>query len=204
MPRRSRSNAPAPTDPVEQETTMAEVTPEQEVMPPEITPPVESPDPVQAETTQQEITSEQAAVETSVSTPAEIQPEEIAASTMEVTAEPEGPRFPAMKATIKEGDMDNDLLATADVEVEGFGTFRNVRIKNGDYEPEVILPKTRLPVTGRWQEIFRFPSREMREQFNAAVLDAYHQELEMRPTEQTQEEEQLQDAPEYSDMDMTM
>lgn len=194
MPQKRQDPVPISTEPVEQEVT-----------PLEITPPVESPDPVQAETIQeQEITSEQAAVEVPVPTPTEVQPEEIVAPTVEVTAEPEGPRFPAMKATIKEGDMDNDLLATADVEVEGLGIFRNVRIKNGDYEPEVILPKTRRPVTGRWQEVFRFPSREMREQFNSTVLDAYRQELEMRPTEQTQEEEQFQDDPEYSDMDMTM
>ena len=102
--------------------------------------------------------------------------------------------------------MENDLLATADVEVEGFGTFRNVRIKNGDYEPEVILPKTRLPVTGRWQEIFRFPSREMREQFNATVLDAYHQELEMQQSveQQADEDEQLMEELESEEMGMTM
>ena len=89
------------------------------------------------------------------------------------------------------------------MEVEGFGTFRNVRSKNGDYEPEVVLPKTRLPITGRWQEIFRFPSREMREQFNATVLDTYHQELEIQHSER-QADEQLMEELESEEMGMTM
>ena len=203
MPRKRQETTPVPTKPVEQKTTITEVTPEQEVIPLENTLPVESPFPDQVEV-EQETVPKQRVVESPVSTPVENLREEIAVSVVEVTVEREAPRFPSMKAIIKEGDMDNDLLATADVEVEGFGTFRNVRIKNGDYEPEVVLPKTRLPITGRWQEIFRFPSREMREQFNSTVLKTYHQELEMRPTEQTWEEEQFQNDPEYRDMNMTM
>lgn len=203
MPRRRQDPTPIPSEPVEQETTVTEVTPEQEVTQ-ENTPPVESPHPVQSEAIhEQEITSEQSAVESTMSTPAEIQPEEIPAPTVEQVVVPQQHRPPTMKAIIKAGDMENDLLATADVEVEGFGTFRNVRIKNGDYEPEVILPKTRLPITGRWQEIFRFPSREMREQFNATVLDAYHQELEPQHSER-QADEQLMEELESEEMGMTM
>lgn len=203
MPRRRQEPTPATTELLDRETTVAEVMPEQEVTQ-ENASRVEFPDPVQAETTQeQEITSEQAAVESPVSTPAEVQPEEIAAPVVEQAAEPQQHRPLTMKAIIKAGDMENDLLATADVEVEGFGTFRNVRIKNGDYEPEVVLPKTRLPITGRWQEIFRFPSREMREQFNATVLDTYHQELEIQHSER-QADEQLMEELESEEMGMTM
>ena len=203
MPRRRQEPTPATTELLDRETTVAEVMPEQEVTQ-ENASRVEFPDPVQAETTQeQEITSEQAAMETSVSTPAEVQPEEIAAPVVEQAAEPQQHRPLTMKAIIKAGDMENDLLATADVEVEGFGTFRNVRIKNGDYEPEVVLPKTRLPITGRWQEIFRFPSREMRKQFNATVLDTYHQELEIQHSER-QADEQLMEELESEEMGMTM
>lgn len=203
MPRRRQEPTPATTELLDRETTVAEVMPEQEVTQ-ENTPPVESPHPVQSEAIhEQEITSGQSAVESTMSTPAEIQPEEIPAPTVEQVVVPQQHRPPTMKAIIKAGDMENDLLATADVEVEGFGTFRNVRIKNGDYEPEVVLPKTRLPITGRWQEIFRFPSREMREQFNATVLDAYHQELEPQHSER-QADEQLMEELESEEMGMTM
>lgn len=83
-----------------------------------------------------------------------------------------------MKAIIKAGDMENDLLATADVEVEGFGTFRNVRIKNGDYEPgggPAQDPSSHHRPLARDIPV---PQPGNAEQFNATVLDAYHQELE--------------------------
>lgn len=62
------------------------------------------------------------------------------------TVEP-GRRELTMCVTIKEGDPERDTLATADVDIDGICTLRNVRIKNGDYGPRVTLPMTQMPVT---------------------------------------------------------
>lgn len=62
------------------------------------------------------------------------------------TVEPER-RELTMRVTIKEGDPERDILATADVDIDGICTLRNVRIKNGDYGPRVTLPMTQMPVT---------------------------------------------------------
>lgn len=106
-----------------------------------------------------------------------------------------------MCVTIKEGDPERDTLATADVDIDGICTLRNVRIKNGDYGPRVTLPMTQMPVTGRWRDVAYFPSQEIRDQFDKVVMGAYRQALDM--TQNTAPEQaEAQNEPEYADMSM--
>lgn len=105
---------------------------------------------------------------------------------------------PAMLVTIKGGDPANDILATAEVEIAGFGTFRNIRIKNGDYGPRVAMPMTKMPMGG-WRDVFYFESREMREQFDKEILSAYRQTMGMSDASYVDEPELEPD-----DMDMSM
>lgn len=116
------------------------------------------------------------------------------------TVEP-GRRELTMRVTIKEGDTEKDILATADVDIDGICTLRNVRIKNGDYGPRVTLPMTQMPVTGRWRDVAYFPSQEIRDQFDNVVMGAYRQALDM--TQNTvPEQAEAQNEPEYADMSM--
>lgn len=116
------------------------------------------------------------------------------------TVEPER-RELTMRVTIKEGDPERDTLATADVDIDGICTLRNVRIKNGDYGPRVTLPMTQMPVTGRWRDVAYFPSQEIRDQFDKVVMGAYRQALDM--TQNTAPEQaEAQNEPEYADMSM--
>lgn len=116
------------------------------------------------------------------------------------TVEP-GRRELTMCVTIKEGDPERDTLATADVDIDGICTLRNVRIKNGDYGPRVTLPMTQMPVTGRWRDVAYFPSQEIRDQFDKVVMGAYRQALDM--TQNTAPEQaEAQNEPEYADMSM--
>lgn len=112
-----------------------------------------------------------------------------------------GRRELTMRVTIKEGDPERDILATADVDIDGICTLRNVRIKNGDYGPRVTLPMTQMPVTGRWRDVAYFPSQEIRDQFDKVVMGAYRQALDM--TQNTAPEQaEAQNEPEYADMSM--
>lgn len=116
------------------------------------------------------------------------------------TVEP-GRRELTMRVTIKEGDPERDILATADVDIDGICTLRNVRIKNGDYGPRVTLPMTQMPVTGRWRDVAYFPSQEIRDQFDKVVMGAYRQALDM--TQNTAPEQaEAHNEPEYADMSM--
>ena len=82
-----------------------------------------------------------------------------------------------MRVRIHAGDPAEDILATADVQVGGVGTIRNVKIKADDYGTTVVMPRTRMVESGRFKDAFYFESRELRQQFNAAVLDAYQQTM---------------------------
>lgn len=82
-----------------------------------------------------------------------------------------------MHVRIHAGDPAEDILATADVQVGGVGTIRNVKIKADDYGTAVVMPRTRMVESGRFKDAFYFESRELRQQFNAAVLDAYQQTM---------------------------
>ena len=112
-----------------------------------------------------------------------------------------GRRELTMRVTIKEGDPERDILATADVDIDGICTLRNVRIKNGDYGPRVTLPMTQMPVTGRWRDVAYFPSQEIRDQFDNVVMGAYRQALGMAQNT-APEQAEAQNEPEYADMSM--
>lgn len=71
-----------------------------------------------------------------------------------------------------------DVVATADVTLGDVCTIRNVKIKEDDYGLKVVMPRTRMPDTGRFKDACYFHSAELREQFDAAVKDAYRQTLE--------------------------
>lgn len=81
-------------------------------------------------------------------------------------------------------NSDDEIAATADVEINGICTIRNVKIKNSDYGLEVVMPRTKMPNTGRYRDSCVFPMREMRNQFDMAVLNAYQQDMAL-----TQEQE---------------
>lgn len=74
--------------------------------------------------------------------------------------------------------QDYDIAATADVRINHVCTIRNVKIRNGDYGLEVVMPKTKIPDAGRLKDACYFPNREMRAQFDHAVMTAYQQELQ--------------------------
>lgn len=80
---------------------------------------------------------------------------------------------------ITDFDPENsDIVATADVRINNVCTIRNVKIRNDDYGLEVVMPKTKIPDTGRLKDACYFPIREMRTQFDLAVMTAYQQELQ--------------------------
>lgn len=71
-----------------------------------------------------------------------------------------------------------DVVATADVTLGGICTIRNVKIKEDDYGLKVVMPRTKMPDTGRFKDACYFHTAELREQFDAAVKEAYRQTLE--------------------------
>ena len=100
---------------------------------------------------------------------------------------------------IKEGDPAEDIAATADVDLGSICTIRNVKIKNDDYGLKVVMPKTKMPDIGRFKDACVFHSREVREQFDTAVLQAYQQQ-----TQGLQQESGQPDAQESGYGGMTM
>ena len=74
--------------------------------------------------------------------------------------------------------IQDDILATADVRIGDICTIRNVKVREGDYGPEVVMPRTKLPETGRFKDACYFDSLEAKTQFDAAVMKAYQQVME--------------------------
>lgn len=100
--------------------------------------------------------------------------------------EPEIPPL-SLRVQIHSGHPTDDIAATADVEINGICTIRNVKVKNDDYGLEVVMPRTKMPDTGRFRDACVFPRREMRSQFDMAVLSAYQQEMGMSQAQPQQE-----------------
>ncbi len=80
-----------------------------------------------------------------------------------------------------------EFLATADVELAGICTIRNVKIKEDDYDLTVVMPRTKMADTREYKDACFFESRSMREQFDQAVRDAYTQVLAMQEGQETSE-----------------
>lgn len=89
----------------------------------------------------------------------------------------QGP-LPALEVRIHEQYFQDDIRATADVKIGDICTIRNVKIKEGDYGLEVVMPRTKLPETGRFKDACYFDSLEAKAQFDTAVMSAYQQVME--------------------------
>lgn len=83
-----------------------------------------------------------------------------------------------MTVRLHTGAPVEDVVATADVTLGGVCTIRNVKIKEDDYGLKVVMPRTKMPDTGRFKDACYFHTPELREQFDAAVKEAYQQTLE--------------------------
>lgn len=108
--------------------------------------------------------------------------------------EPNQGPLPVLEVRIHEQYFQDDILATADVRIGDICTIRNVKVREGDYGPEVVMPRTKLPETGRFKDACYFDSQEAKTQFDAAVMKAYQQVME--PVTNAPDHE-----PGYEDMD---
>lgn len=92
-----------------------------------------------------------------------------------------------------------DNLAVANVEVNGLFTIRNVKIREGDYGLEVVMPRIKDWNQGRYKDACYFKSKEMREQFDRSVIQKYL--LEMGLEEEETEYEEEYDDDEYVELE---
>lgn len=116
-------------------------------------------------------------------------------STEEVQASP----LPALEIRIHEQYSQDDIRATAEVKIGDLCTIRNVKVKEGDYGLEVVMPRTKMPESGRFKDSCYFDSIEAREQFDSAVLNAFQQV--MQPVTHTEAYESDYDDMDYEEMD---
>lgn len=70
------------------------------------------------------------------------------------------------------------LLATASVDLNGIFAIRGVRVMEGKNGPFVSMPSRQ--VNGKYQDICFPCTKEFRQEFQNAVLDAYQMALEHR------------------------
>ena len=96
-----------------------------------------------------------------------------------------------------------DNLAVANVEVNGLFTIRNVKIREGDYGLEVVMPRIKDWNQGHYKDACYFKSKEMREQFDRSVIQKYLQDmgLEEEETEYEEEYEEEYDDDEYVELE---
>lgn len=88
-----------------------------------------------------------------------------------------------MTVQLRGGVPAEDIVATADVTLGGICTIRNVKIKQDDYGVKVVMPRTKMPDTGRFKDACYFHTPELRDQFDAAVKEAYQQTLQPENTQ---------------------
>lgn len=84
---------------------------------------------------------------------------------------------PVFQSVITNLHPESGILATAEVKVGNICTIRNVKVKENDYGKEVVMPRTKMPYNAGYKDACFFESREVREQFDQSVLQAY--ELQM-------------------------
>lgn len=87
--------------------------------------------------------------------------------------------MPVFQSVITNLHPESGVLATAEVKIGEICTIRNVKVKENDYGKEVVMPRTKMPYNTRYKDACFFESREVREQFDQSVLEAY--ELQMNP-----------------------
>lgn len=90
----------------------------------------------------------------------------------------QGTAMPVLEAAISNLHPEPGILATADVRIGGFCTIRNIKIKEGDYGMEVAMPRTKMPFHAGYKDACYFEGREMRQQFDQCVLQAYRQVMD--------------------------
>lgn len=99
------------------------------------------------------------------------------------------PVLPVTGVSIHTDSRRGEFLATADVELAGICTIRNVKIKEDDYDLTVVMPRTKMADTREYKDACFFESRELREQFDQAVREAYTQTLAMQEEQASGEEQ---------------
>ncbi len=67
--------------------------------------------------------------------------------------------------------------AIADVKVNGILTIRNVKVKQDDYGYTATMPRTKMNGTEQYKDSVFFEEKSMKEAFDRAVGNAYHQYL---------------------------
>lgn len=115
-------------------------------------------------------------------------PQTEAQTPAQVAAQPGA--LPITGVEIHTDGRSGEFLATADVELAGICTIRNVKIKEDDYDLTVIMPRTKMADTREYKDACFFESRDLREQFDQAVRVAYEQAMNMQE-EQAFEEGQV-------------
>ena len=99
------------------------------------------------------------------------------------------PVLPVTGVNIHTDSRRGEFLATADVELAGICTIRNVKIKEDDYDLTVVMPRTKMADTREYKDACFFESRGLREQFDQAVREAYTQTLAMQEEQASGEEQ---------------
>ena len=97
--------------------------------------------------------------------------------------------LPVTGVAIHTDSRRGEFLATADVELAGICTIRNVKIKEDDYDLTVVMPRTKMADTREYKDACFFESRGLREQFDQAVREAYTQTLAMQEEQASGEEQ---------------
>ncbi len=111
------------------------------------------------------------------------------------------PVLPVTGVNIHTDSRRGEFLATADVELAGICTIRNVKIKEDDYDLTVVMPRTKMADTREYKDACFFESRELREQFDQAVREAYTQSLAMREGQTSGEEQAVHEEQDLDDAD---
>ncbi len=78
---------------------------------------------------------------------------------------------------IKEYRPTQGVEAIADVQVNGILTIRNVKVKQDDYGYTATMPRTKMNGTEQYKDSVFFAEKSMKEAFDLAVGNAYHQYL---------------------------
>ena len=78
--------------------------------------------------------------------------------------------LPVTGVAIHTDSRRGEFLATADVELAGICTIRNVKIKEDDYDLTVVMPRTKMADTREYKDACFFESRGLRERSAAATL----------------------------------
>lgn len=107
------------------------------------------------------------------------------------------------KVTITEHNPERGVLASADVNVAGMMTIRNVKIKEDDYGITVTMPRTKMPHTEQYKDSVYFADKSMKQQFDQAVENAYQESI-LTPVLDQDEPEESMEQEEATSMSMGM